>query len=71
MATTDIHSLPTDSRRGSFSRIFARFRLARSRRAEYHRVVNELEAFSDRELADIGFHRANIRDIAWQAAYGR
>ncbi len=71
MATTDIHSIPAQSPRGSLSRMFSRIRLARSRRAEFHRVVNELEAFSDRELADIGFHRANIRDIAWQAAYGR
>ncbi|WP_226626105.1 DUF1127 domain-containing protein [Alloyangia pacifica] len=71
MATTDIHSLPTDTSRGSFSRMIERFKLSRARRAEYHRVVSELETYSDRDLADIGIHRANIRDIAWQAAYGR
>ncbi|MBE9637748.1 DUF1127 domain-containing protein [Salipiger mangrovisoli] len=71
MATTDIHSLPTTSDRGGLGRMIARFKIARSRRAEYHRVVRELDAYSDRELADIGFHRTNIRDIAWQAAYGR
>ncbi len=71
MATIDIHSLPADSQRGSLSRMIERFKLARSRRAEYFRLVSELETYSDRDLADIGFHRANIRDIAWQAAYGR
>ena len=71
MATTDIHSLPTETHRGALARMIERFTIARSRRAEYHRVVRELDAFSDRDLADIGFHRANIRDIAWQAAYGR
>ncbi|NDV99165.1 DUF1127 domain-containing protein [Yangia sp. PrR002] len=49
----------------------ARLRVARSRRAEYQRVYSELQQYSDRELADLGFHRSTIRDIAWQAAYSR
>ncbi|MCA0997375.1 DUF1127 domain-containing protein [Alloyangia pacifica] len=70
MATTDIHSIPA-TRQPGFAGMMARLRSARSRRAEYHRVYGELEQYSDRELTDIGISRANIRDIAWQAAYGR
>lgn len=30
--------------------------------SEKERIVRELEKWSDRELADIGVHRANIRE---------
>lgn len=43
---------------------------ALERRAVYSRTVRELEALSDRELADLGIARVSIRDIAAQAAYG-
>jgi uncharacterized protein YjiS (DUF1127 family) len=36
----------------------------------YRSTVNELAMLSDRELADLGFTRADIRDIAQNAAYG-
>ena len=29
---------------------------------------NELSALSDRDLADLGVHRSQVRSIAWQAA---
>ena len=34
-------------------------------------LVDELEAHSDRELADIGLSRLNIRDVARASIYGR
>ena len=43
---------------------------ALERRAVFARTVRELEALTDRELADLGIARVSIRDIAAQAAYG-
>jgi uncharacterized protein YjiS (DUF1127 family) len=40
------------------------------RRRMYSQTARELNALTDRELADLGIHRANIRQIAMQAAYG-
>lgn len=36
----------------------------------YRATLRELNALGDRELADIGIHRANIGSIATEAAYG-
>jgi uncharacterized protein YjiS (DUF1127 family) len=41
-------------------------RLARHRR--YNRTIKELLFLSDRELSDLGIHRADIRRIAREAA---
>ncbi len=38
---------------------------------EYHRTLAELNAMSDRDLADIGITRLSIRDIAREAVYGQ
>ena len=38
-----------------------------ARRAVYRRTVDELQANSDRELADLGFHRSEIPRIAQEA----
>lgn len=35
----------------------------------YRTTLNELAMLSDRELADMGMHRADIRTIAFEAAY--
>ncbi|WP_203595304.1 DUF1127 domain-containing protein [Salipiger sp. PrR002] len=71
MATTDIHGISSTASQSGLAGLMARLRVARSRRAEYQRVYSELQQYSDRELADLGFHRSTIRDIAWQAAYSR
>lgn len=39
-----------------------------ARRAVYRRTLNELYSLSDRDLADLGIHRSQVRSIAWQAA---
>lgn len=36
----------------------------------YRTTLDELEALSDRDLADLGIARSMIRSIAYQAAYG-
>lgn len=40
-------------------------------RRVYLRTVAELNALTDRELADLGISRLAIRDIAHEAAYGK
>ena len=47
--------------------IDVRARLARRR--TFRRTFDELAALSDRELADLGLHRTEIRRVAYQAAY--
>ncbi len=56
-----------DSRPGLVARI--RDAIAGSRK--YHRIRDELAAHSDRELADLGLSRLNVRDAALDAVYGR
>jgi uncharacterized protein YjiS (DUF1127 family) len=60
------------SRGGFFARVEAlmidvRARLARRRL--YKQTFNELAQLSDRELADLGLSRCDLRRLAWQAAY--
>ncbi|MFO1144317.1 MAG: DUF1127 domain-containing protein [Amaricoccus sp.] len=40
-------------------------------RRAYLELVDELEAHTDRELADVGISRLNIRDVARTSIYGR
>lgn len=42
-------------------------RTAFARRRLYNQVLNELEAYSDRELADLGLSRYDLHDVALQA----
>ena len=37
----------------------------------YHKTIRELDSLSERELSDLGIGRADIRDIARQAARSR
>ncbi|MCA8881621.1 MAG: DUF1127 domain-containing protein [Rhodobacteraceae bacterium] len=45
-----------------------RIAIWRKRADAYRATVRELSAITDRELADIGLHRANIQDVAQDAA---
>ncbi|CTQ48847.1 DUF1127 domain-containing protein [Jannaschia donghaensis] len=54
-------------------RITTRIQTARADYAKwrvYRRTVNELEALSNRDLADLGLARGMIRSVAIEAAYG-
>lgn len=42
-----------------------------ARRAVYNQTVRELVILTDRELADLGISRADIRAVAHEAAYGK
>jgi len=39
-------------------------------RQVYLSTLRELNALSDRDLSDLGLHRAMLGDVAFEAAYG-
>lgn len=45
-------------------------RAAQRRRALYARTLRELNALTDKELADLGIARIQIADVAREAAFG-
>lgn len=47
------------------------FRTALARRAIYRQTLRELNALTQRELADLGIHRSMITRLAREAAYGK
>ena len=49
--------------------IFARLRQAFADHRRFLATYDELNALNDRELADIGLSRLNVRDVARQAVY--
>lgn len=49
--------------------IFVRLRQAFGDHRKYQATYNELNALNDRELADIGLSRLNVRDVAREAVY--
>jgi uncharacterized protein YjiS (DUF1127 family) len=58
--------------------LMARLRALRADLAEraakqrlFAQTRNELTNLSDRDLADLGLARADIADVAYQAAYGK
>lgn len=53
---------------GLFAQLVADLRARRNRRAVYRRTFGELAALSNRDLADLGIARADIRQIAQKAA---
>lgn len=50
--------------------LVARFGKAISDYRLYLATFEELRQLSDRDLADLGLHRASIRDIAHESVYG-
>ena len=72
MTLANTRHLPKEfSLRDAFSRIMRAIQDKTARRAEYLRVLGELELMTDRDLDDIGICRHMIRDIAHTAAYGQ
>lgn len=54
----------------ALSEIVRRARRGLARRSDYHRLVREIENFSDRELCEMGTTRDEIRREAGRAVYG-
>ncbi|MCG7494725.1 DUF1127 domain-containing protein [Thalassobius sp. Cn5-15] len=40
-----------------------------ARRKVYRKTISEMSVLSNRDLADLGYHRSQLRSIAWEAAY--
>ncbi|MDJ0628797.1 MAG: DUF1127 domain-containing protein [Rhodobacter sp.] len=67
---TDIQSFET----GLIRRLRASFDDARAmagKRRVFRTTLNELNALSERDLADLGISRENIRDVAREAAFSK
>ncbi|RVV99079.1 DUF1127 domain-containing protein [Mesobaculum littorinae] len=59
---------------GATQRASAAIRSVRQRMAQYRvyrETLSELDALSNRELADLGLGRSMIRRVALEAAYGQ
>lgn len=54
-----------------FAALVKSIMLTAQRRAVYDQTVRELNALTNRELADLGIARLNIQDVARAAAYGK
>ncbi|MEZ5912943.1 MAG: DUF1127 domain-containing protein [Paracoccaceae bacterium] len=67
---TDIRSIEHSilSRLAGF---VATLRENRERRKLYNQTVRELSNLTNRELADLGLHRAMISRVAYEAAFGK
>ena len=62
------------ARKGLFDRLLAlRETVAANLRQRrlFEDTVRQLDSLTDRDLADLGISRLNIRDIAREAAYGK
>lgn len=65
--TTDFHGALLER----LSDTFAHLAEAHAKRVMYRRTVSELSELNDRDLADLGLSRVNIKSVAWQTAYGK
>lgn len=53
-----------------FAKLRSHYAASAAQRKVYRDTLRELEGLTDRDLADLGMHRANIKSVAYQAAYG-
>ncbi|MBN2629438.1 MAG: DUF1127 domain-containing protein [Rhodobacteraceae bacterium] len=51
--------------------IFSSLRLSLKRRRVFKQTIRELQALSNRELADLGIDRSMITRVSSEAAYGK
>ena len=56
--------------RGLFAERLDALRLGFARWRTYRTTLEQLQALTDRDLADLGVYRGNIPQIAREAAYG-
>lgn len=60
-----------DGIRARLAAIFADFQDMRNRRRVFKQTLNELRQLSNRDLTDLGIHRAMITRVAHEAAFGK
>jgi uncharacterized protein YjiS (DUF1127 family) len=51
------------------SNVFATLAERHAKRRVFNTTLNELGSLSNRDLADLGISRSEVRRIAWEAAY--
>ncbi|QQA44152.1 DUF1127 domain-containing protein [Pelagovum pacificum] len=72
MATyTDTRGLAGNNLFARFNGFVSEFREHQARHQVYRQTLVELGQLTDRDLADLGVHRSQIRGIAREAAYGK
>lgn len=50
------------------SNLITAYQMRRAKSRVFRQTYNELACLSDRDLADLGLARSEIRRVAWQAA---
>ncbi|MEX0367928.1 MAG: DUF1127 domain-containing protein [Ruegeria sp.] len=53
---------------GSAARIFEAAAERHAKRRVFRATFDELNALSNRELADLGLHRSELKRVAWESA---
>ena len=71
MAYVNTSRAATFSPADRFSGLLAQVKASFARRAVYMQTVRELDALTDRELADLGISRLDVPTLAREAAYGK
>lgn len=71
MAFINISRSATPSLADRFPGFLADVKAMLARRAIYNQTVRELDALTNRELADLGIDRSEISALAREAAYGK
>lgn len=56
---------------GTVARFFDAAAQRHATRRIYRTTLSELSELTNRELADLGLHRSELKRIAWEAAYGK
>lgn len=69
MASTTTYDFGRTETAG-FSGLWARVSKALADYRIYRQTLDELEALNDRELADLGLSRLQVRDVAYDSVYG-
>lgn len=69
MAVSAHYSTPRGMLYAPLTSWFHTLREQIARRRCYQRTYNELSALSAHQLADLGLHRASLRQIAYDAVY--
>ncbi|MEM6307059.1 MAG: DUF1127 domain-containing protein [Pseudomonadota bacterium] len=66
---TDTHITPSSVRANLYG-LITTVRAAVTKRREFNTTFRELNGLTDRELADLGIARSNIKQVAYDTAYG-
>ncbi|WHZ33808.1 DUF1127 domain-containing protein [Sagittula sp. MA-2] len=69
MAHATEYTSQSQSALTGFAGIVETIRARRARRKVFNQTFRELSSLSNRELADLGMGRSEIRRVAYQAAY--